>query len=954
MIHIALKSEYSFGQCYGFLPKLHNNYAISNFIGIADFNTFSFFKLKKLCDKSGKKPIFGLRVNVVLNAEEKVKPRGQFGNEYVIISKNANGMKEIYNLTKINSENFYYRGNVSVKDINALSKNVIVISSNPITTRLDYIGVNFSTDKSLFELKFPKVYIDNNFFNSPEDRPVYELYAERNSEYRTYPQHILTDKEVRYYFPDVADEIIENTYNVAKQIEIFDLPKAKNIKFKGKKNLIKDCQRKARQVGIDLDSEPYKERFEREVDLLIDKEFDDYLLVVAEIIKEAKSFCFVGPGRGSSAGSLVCYLLDITTIDPMKFDLIFERFVDVNRFDAPDIDSDFPDVSRDKVVKQMEKRYGYNNVKTISNITTFKPRSAIGIFAKGMGIPSFETEEVKDIIIDRAAGDARAAFCLEDTLKGTDVGKEFIEKYPEMEHVKYIEGHAKNKGKHAAGVIVCNDSLTNYCGIDVRDQTVYLDKKDAESLNLLKIDVLGLRTLSVLENCAKLVGFNFRKFYDLELDDKKAYTVFNDRRLAGVFQFDGDAMASINDSIPMENFDDIVACAALGRPGALSSGGTSRYIQLRRGEREPVYYCDIHKRITESTYGIVVFQEQMMHLLKQIGGLSWEDVSTLRKAASKSLGDEFFDKFKHKFVDGAIKNSGYDKDRATKAWLDISAMGSYAFNKSHSVAYGMISYWCAYCKAHWPLEFVAANLNNAKDDDGSLKILREFYERDGINYTPVDPYKSDIYWSIVGDELLGGLTNIKGIGLNKARDMIKVRNGEKKLTPGIHHKMNYPETPFDVLYPVFHNYGDIYKVPLDYGLKNLKLISEIQEGEGEISIIGKLIMCDDVDVNDVQSVAKRGGELMSGPHMKVHVRIEDDTGVMMCILGRYKYEEMSQSLLRAKVGDTFFAIIGKVMSGAKILLIDKIANLSKQLGTNDKKEDRHSEEYQQMINRRSI
>ena len=211
--------------------------------------------------------------------------------------------------------------------------------------------------------------------------------------------------------------------------------------------------------------------------------------------------------------------------------------------------------------------------------------------------------------------------------------------------------------------------LTEYCGVDERDQTVYLDKKDAESLNLLKIDVLGLRTLAVLESCAMLVGFDYNDFYTMPLDDPKAYEVFKERRLAGIFQFDGDAMASINDSIPMENFSDISACAALGRPGALSSGGTSRYIQLRRGEREPLYYCDKHKKITKETYGIVVYQEQMMFLLKDIGGLSWEDVSTLRKAAGKSLGDEFFDRYKGKFIEGAMKTSGYDEELATKSMV---------------------------------------------------------------------------------------------------------------------------------------------------------------------------------------------------------------------------------------------------------------------------------------------
>ena len=1213
MFNITLKSEYSFGQCYGFLKDLHDNYSKDGVIGIADNNTFSFFKLKTMCNKSGVKPIFGYRVNVVKDATLKIKPRGQFGIEYVIIAKNVIGLREIYKLTKINSANFYYRGNISVSDINKLSKNVIVISTNPISKRLDYIGINFMTTNKAKAYNFPKVYVENNYYCEQKDEGVYQLYAERNSENKTFPQYIMCENEVRKNF---GTECISNLKVIVDQVEVFDLPKANNVKYKGSNDIVDDCKKGAKKLGIDLLSEPYKSRFKKEINLIHDKDYTDYLMVVAEIIKKAGEICFLGPGRGSSGGSLVCYLLGITKFDPIPYGLIFERFIDINRFDPPDVDSDIPDNARQRVVKQIEKRYGIDNVKTISNITKLKPKSAIGIFAKGMDIPPFDTEEVKDVIIDRAAGDARASFCLEDTLNDTEVGREFLKKYPEMLNVKYIENHAKTKGKHAAGVIVCNENLTEYCGVDERDQTVYLDKKDAESLNLLKIDVLGLRTLAVLETCAKLVGFDYNDYYSMGLDDPKAYKVFKDRRMTGIFQFDGDAMASINDSIPMENFNDIVACAALGRPGSLSSGGTSRFIQLRNGDRKPVYYSGLHKKITEETHGIVIFQETFMQLCREIANMSWTDISMLRKAASKSMGDEYFNNYKINFVKGAIETSGYSEEEATKVWLDISSMGclsgetllqnpfpnqnqpqkfltikqlyesdgyssvsrrencefkasknrsvkdclkqniymvekdgkirpnriikvyksgeketflltaikedgkkisiratkdhkfmvsgmsykklselkegdnvvcigtrrngkgkfykgtgsgahnkrtwktyewdtiqrdimnvaskcnvcniqdavevhhingnhldnsignhiaicrschrkahillegenlcvphkigksqqfakiisinerkiemtydismpepnnfianefavhnSYAFNKSHSVAYGLISYWCAWAKGNYPLEFIAANLNNAKDDESSLKILREFYINDGLEYSPVDTQKSGLYWKIVDGSLVGGLTNLKGVGVSKARDIIKIRKGEKKLTPAMAHKIQFPETPFDILYKITHNYGNIYDNPLSYGLNKITTVNRIEEGMGEISVIGTMITCDDVDINDVQSVAKRAGEIISGPHMKVHMRLQDDSGVVMCILGRFRYEEMSQTLLRAKVGKTDFAIVGKVLSGAKIIMIEKIANLTVQIDKNNDKEDRDNKNYRNRINK---
>lgn len=935
MYHLTLRSEYSFRECFAFLQDLHDNYSHNNVIGIADTNTFGFFKLYEMCKKSGKKAIYGYRCNVVKDATVKVKPRGQFGVEYVIIAKNWDGIKEIFNLTKINTENFYYRGNVSSFDIDALSDNVFVISTDPMTNRLDFIGVNFKTRPKVMGYDYPNVYVDDNNYATTDMRKIYQLTMGRHATNQTYPQHILNADATRN-FPKQA---FENLQVIVDSCEDIELKKADNVKYKGKETISDLCIKGAIKKNIDITREPYKSRLKKEVDLLAEKDFTDYILVVADLVVESKKFCLVGGGRGSSGGSLVCYLLDITEIDPIEHGLIFERFVDVNRFDAPDIDTDFPDNARQKVIRYLKKIYGNDNVKTISTIMKFKPKITISEFAKQMDIPPFETEAVKDAIVHRASGDARAKFCLDDTLKGTDAGREFLAKFPNMENVKYAEDHVKQKGKHAAGVIVCNDPIKHFAGIDERDETVILDKKDAEKLNLLKIDILGLRTLSVLQDFAKSIGMNYRDYYTLPFDDEGAYAVFKSKRVGGVFQFEGEAMASINDSIPMERFSDIVAAGALGRPGALSSGGTSRYIKLRTGERQPLYYCDKHKKITEETYGIVIYQEQMMHLCKEISGMSWEDVSSLRKAASKSLGEEFFDQYRVKFVEGAMRLSGYDEITANRTWLDISSMGSYAFNKSHSVCYGQISYWCAWAKAHHPLKFIAAILNNSKDDDSSLKILREFYEAESLIYKSVDTRNSNVNWEIKNGVLIGGLTNIKGVGSKKANDIISMRNGKKHLTDGIVKLLENPRTPFDILYPALFHFGDMYKNPRNYGLDKLDRIIDVQQ-DGEYAILGKMIHVDDVDANDVQSVAKRDGKRLDGPTLKVHIRVEDDSGVMMCIVGRFVYEQLAHEFLGEKVGKTWYCLIGKVLKGNKILFVSKVANLNKQVGLRDEEEIR--------------
>ena len=940
MYNLTLKSEYSFGESFAFLKRLHDEYSYKGVIGVSDFNTFAVHKLKKMCDKSGTKPIFGYRVNVVKHATEKVKPRGQFGKEYIIIARNIDGLKEIFKLTKINTENFYYRPNISCHDIENLTNDVIVISQDPITQRVDFLGIGFKTPNHAMELPLPRVFVNENFYCTKDDKKIYNLMTGGKGDDSVSPQHILTRAEARHYF---GQECISNLTHIVNSVENFKLTKAPNIKAGAKIDVRQVCYQNAKyKVGSDWTQE-YMDRLNRELELLEHKGFLDYIVVVYDLIKQAKEFCLVGAGRGSSAGSLVCYLLDITTVDPIKFGLIFERFVDINRDDEPDIDTDFPDNKRDKVINILKKQYGQDSVKSISNISRWAAKVTLNEFAKTMMVPSFETDQVKDSLVRRLAGDTRPA--IEETKNTTEVGKEYFETYPQMMNAQLLETHSKNKGKHAAGVIVCNSEITNYCGIDIRDETVYLDKNDCSDLNLLKIDVLGLRTLAVLEDCAKLIGMNYLDYYKLPLNDPKTFTIFEQNRLTGIFQFEGDAMKQINKEFPMESFNDICVTGALGRPGALSSGGTARYLKLRSGERQPVYHNEIHQRITEETLGIIVYQEQTMFVAKELANMSWEQVSLLRKSSSKSKGDDYFIKtFMDDFVNGCMTNPNVEisEEVANQLWSDISSSGSYSFNKSHSVSYAFVSYWTAFMKAHYGLQFIASVLNNSKSDDAGLKILREYHEKEDLVYKPVDPDNSGLYWSVVNGELIGGLTNMKGVGLVKARTIIKIRNGKAKMTPSIMKMMVSPVTPFDFLYPTQHYWGKLFDKPSEYGLsESPTAISEITEGE--FYAIGKLIHMDDSDMNELSRVKTRGYEI-DGQSRRVSFRIEDDTDNLVCIISNKYYNSQASSVNTAKVNSDWLCVKGFVKEGLPILFVTEVANLSRQL-----KYD--SDEYQEKLRR---
>jgi len=941
IIHLGLKTGYSFREVFGHLNKTLS-YTNENTIGCADMsNTFVHYYLEKEKSKDEElKIIFGIRLTVVKDGTQKVKPRGQFGPEYIFLAKNEIGLKEIYNLMKIHHENFYYRGNLSFRDVLELSNNVIVIAEDvQCTDRLDYVALTTTTPNYMieeaFEFNIPLVAIINNDYPEEDDRGTYELLVgPRNMKRQTYPQWILSTDEWACFQAEkgrdivLIEDAIDNTHLIANQITQFDLPKAPMIKTKTKSTVEYICKIGAKKKNVNLKEGEYKERYDYEMDLINKRGYQDYFLVVADMIAKAKKKMLVGPGRGSSGGSLVCYLMGITEVDPIEHNLMFERFIDINRTDLPDIDIDFPDSTRGGVIKQVIKDYGELKVKSIANVSRLQGRSAVGNFAKYLKIPIPDTEALKDSLIERFSGHPRAHKCVEDTFETLEIGKSFIEKYPAMKFAERIEDHPDHSSVHAAGVIVCNDPIHYYCGTNVRDNTVMLDKKGSEYQNLLKIDVLGLRTLAVLEECAKLCEMDYTDLYRLPLDDEKTFQLLTDVRVDGIFQFEGGALKALTKQMGIHKFEDIVAITALARPGALHSGGAARYVKCRLGEEKPIYVGEKHKEITESTYGTIVFQEQIMLLCGEIGNLSSVDVNAVRKAFSKSLGDEYFAKYKDDFINGA-KQNGYTQDDAAFLWSEISHSGSYAFNRSHSVAYGLVSYWTAYMKANYPLEFVVGCLNNSKDDESAVRILRDAVEKDGIEYDPLDPDNSLLYWSVNNGKIIGGLTSIKGIGVAKARKIIKARSGEEKLTPSLYKVLINPKTPFDDLTPCSTYFKNLYEYPYNYGLSAPPELAKDVSGKGMHVFIGKLVAKNIKDLNDHALIEKRDGKVFENNTLELMLKFEDDTDLLMASIGRFDYDDLAEDIVEnGTVDEDYYIVMGEIWrDGSRYISIKNIMKL---------------------------
>lgn len=922
MIHLALLTEFSFKQTYLHMKDIHKH-VVDGVVGVADLNnTFGHVQLEKEAKKHGFKPVYGVRL-YCLPDESKQRSASL---PWVFLAKNVDGLKEIYGYVSKAYENFYYVPRLNYSDIKNTG-NVIIIPS------VEWEGSKYIAWGQGFcnvEVGKKKVAIDGNNYSFKEDEGVYQLLAgafKRGDDYsynfniEVFPQHIMHGEEWYQEYGDA--EAIHITEVIAEEIDAFPLPKAGMVHWKGSHDMTQfmDFSRVK-----DWD-EKYQARFDREMDLIKQKDYTDYFLIVADLIKHGKKTMLVGPARGSSAGSLVCYLMGITEVDPMKFDLIFERFIDVNRHDLPDIDIDFPDVKREEMIKYLIRKYGSDKVMAIANVNRLKAKSAIGEFAKCLGIPAYETSAVKDAIIERSSGDARAAMCIADTFNTTEAGKEFISKYPNMSLVSQIEGHASHAGKHAAGILVCAEPLTTYGSLNARDGIIQMDKKDAEYLGLLKIDCLGLRTLSILEKVAEQLNKPYKWFHSIPLDDEATFKMMTSGRLNGVFQFEGQALQIIVKQMGVNDFNDIVAITALARPGALNSGGTARYIKYSTGEECPKYYSDVHESITGDTYGIVVYQEQMMNMARLIGGLSWEDTSDLRRAASKSMGDEFFAKYKDKFINGC--KDSYPMEVCEQMWTDISASGSWSFNKSHAVSYGLVSYWTAYCKCNYPGEFAVACLDHATDSDSAIKLLRDFVLNEGFSYVPVDPDRSQLGWSVDGKELLGGIMNIKGIGPAKAAQIINARSGKGKLTPSLFKAMMNPKTELDILFPAKHHFGFLYSDPISAGLDTkVSYIREV-DGKGSYLILGKLVDRNLRDLNEQVFLEKRGGERVDENNLYLNIKLEDDTDMIMCKIDRYKFKTWGKEIAETgRVGKDWYLVRGNIKGDWRTIDVVEIQRIN--------------------------
>ncbi|MGE3611402.1 MAG: DNA polymerase III subunit alpha [Bacteriovoracaceae bacterium] len=522
----------------------------------------------------------------------------------------------------------------------------------------------------------------------------------------------------------------------------------------------------------------YKERLELEIGLIKQMGFTGYFLIVSDFIIWAKSQGIpVGPGRGSGAGSIVAYALKITNVDPIPYNLLFERFINPERISMPDFDIDFCQDRRQEVIEYVTKKYGEERVGQIITFGTLSAKAVLRDVSRVFALPYAEADALAKLVPEELGIELQEAIDKEPKLKELEDNDPKIRRI--LQIGKRLEGLNRHAGIHAAGVIITNEPLVTYCPLfrgAKGEQVVQFDKDFSEKIGLVKFDFLGLKTLTVISNASKLIQRDLKPDFDIEsisYHDQSVYELISEGQTVGVFQLESSGMQDLCKRIKPDSIDDITAINALYRPGPMGSGMHHEFAEIKHGQKPEVYTFEELKPVLKDTYGIIVYQEQVMNIARVVAGYSLGQADMLRRAMGKKKADEMA-KHKEIFTTGAVER-GFDKDKAMALFDLMEKFAEYGFNKSHAVAYSVISYQTAYLKKYYPAQFFAALLGTEMDNKDKITAYIQEAKDFGIEILPPDVNESLWPFNVIGNTIRFGLGAIKGVGETAVKDIIEER-----------------------------------------------------------------------------------------------------------------------------------------------------------------------------------
>ncbi len=606
----------------------------------------------------------------------------------------------------------------------------------------------------------------------------------------TEEHYLKTKEEMWEKFGDYKDALL-NTVKIAEECNFsfdfethhfpkFEVPYGYSLEGYLEEIVRKGFEKKVvHNPSIPKDKIPiYKERLDYELNLILKMQFAGYFLIVSDFVKFAKdSNIPVGPGRGSAAGSLVSYCLDITDIDPIYFNLLFERFLNPERVSMPDIDIDFCKREREKVIDYVRNKYGKENVAQIITFGQLQSRIAIRDVGRVLGIDLKKIDKVSKLI------PVEQGIVLDLDVASKTVLKEFYDMDSEIKRVidfaKKIEHLPRHAGMHAAGVVIAPEAVTNFCPLyrsSKGDDVTQFEKDDITAIGLLKIDFLGLKTMTVISDTIEMIKKSKKRIPDLKnipLDDPETFNLFASGNTDAVFQFESPGMKDALRRLKPTKFEQLIVMNALYRPGPLGAGILNDYIERAHNKEKISYLIDDLKEILEETLGVIVYQEQVMQIANKIAGFSLAEADLLRQAISKK-NQEKMRVLEEKFREGATKNK-YKKEIVDQLIEQIKYFGGYGFNKSHSAAYALVAYWTGYLKAHYPTEYMAATLSNSMDKTEDIIKYMNSCTENGIKLLPPDVNSSEEGFTVEKNAIRYGLTAIKNVGLSSVEEILKAR-----------------------------------------------------------------------------------------------------------------------------------------------------------------------------------
>ncbi len=805
-------------------------------------NMYGVLKFYEKAKKEGIKPIIGCELYVAPKSrkDRSAKSQSEAAYHLVLLAMNEKGYKNLMKLVTIaNFEGFYYKPRVDKALLEEINEGLIALSaclhgevSNCLLRGDEKRAISLAeTYASIFKDRFylelqengipeqaevnkalldlgkrlgiPVVATNDCHYLNREDADAHDvLLCIQTGKTVNDPKRMKFSTDMLYFAPPEemksrfswCEEAISQTQEIAERCNVeietgkhhfpvFTIDEGTTYEEEFEKRAREGFRKRLKRLNLsDQELKSYEERLAEELQIIKEKGFSSYFLIVSDFINWAKKKGIpVGPGRGSAAGSLVAYSMGITDLDPVKYGLFFERFLNVERISLPDIDVDFCMSRRDEVIEYVTKKYGgEDHVAQIITFGQMKARAVIRDVGRGLGMSYQEVDRIAKLVPERLNISLEEAIRLEPKLMELSKKDERISRL--LTIAKALEGLPRHSSTHAAGVVISDKPMMEYLPLTKGQEgetITQFDMKDVEKVGLIKFDFLGLKTLTVIDTALKLIERHHGEMIDLSsipLDDEKTFELLKRGDTTGVFQLESSGMKELIRRLKPSTFTDLIALVALYRPGPLESGMVDDFVKRKHGEVEVEYLLPELEPILKETYGVIVYQEQVMKIAQELAGYSLGEGDLLRRAMGKKI-PEVMEAQKDRFMKGALER-GVDPKKAETIFDLMAKFAGYGFNKSHSAAYALIAYQTAYLKAHYPIPFMTSLLSNELGNtDGVVKFLAEC-RVSGIEVLPPDINKSEEGFTIEGEKIRFGLAAVKNVGESAIQSITTER--EKK------------------------------------------------------------------------------------------------------------------------------------------------------------------------------